>query len=103
MPWLFPLPSTKAGSGQGLDDEGGLRATLEFYGAKAFGYTRPDACGAVVGEPLEKKDPVARRKDPDLQPAEEHDLFDIVWPCIEKEHGNHANPRCKRIARRTSS
>lgn len=68
-----------------LDDEGGLRATLEFYGAKAFGSTRPDAGEAVVGESLEKKGPVARRKDPELQPADEHDLFDIVWPYIEKE------------------
>jgi len=96
-----------------LDDKGGLRATLEFYGVKAFEYTRPDAGKAVAGESLEldndnscvgsfgnagqdgrksvptieheKKGPVTRRKGPGLRPADEHDLFAIVWPYIEKE------------------
>lgn len=37
-----------------LEDEGGLRATLEFSGAKSLGYTRPGTGDARVGEPEEQ-------------------------------------------------
>lgn len=70
-----------------LDNKGGLRATLELYGAKDSGYTRPDAGVTTVGESTE---PVLFSPENDNSYAgsfgnDDYDLFTIVWPYIEKE------------------